>query len=280
MEVLGISDEAATLGISDEVRGKMGRWKSSMSTVEGYSRQDKSIIYKAQAQTASFIREQRSAASVEDIFGERSIIDLMRARLVEEGCTPDDIYWTVTNLTYFGAAVAVAQDPALGEEGVLEDDYGDADDFGDNDAPLPSIDAMSEVEQEVLTASEDTAFEDRTLAVQVVAVDSDDDMYDECLEVPDPLDYVTCRSERSGARRLHRVGWCWRTPNIDYKVWEIFKDVPAQTSYDVICKQCWKHHGDYVPGHYSTNSPSGSSLQHDDDASSTTSSSSQAEEDG
>ena len=80
---------------------------------------------------------------------------------------------------------------------------------------------------------------------KVVRVDSEDE--DEIR--PKKLDYVVSKkgNSRSATRRLHRVGWCWRWPGVDYTIHDWFKskeDIPDEgVEYDVLCKQCWPDHG-------------------------------------
>ena len=74
----------------------------------------------------------------------------------------------------------------------------------------------------------------------IVDSDSDDGVY---REVPAGCDYVTSQSRKQGLRKLHRVGWCCRTPGMDYKIHKSYQAAPAQTEYDKMCKQCWKHQG-------------------------------------
>ena len=62
-------------------------------------------------------------------------------------------------------------------------------------------------------------------------------------ELPARLDYATSRSRKNATRRLHRVGWCWRIPGVDYKVHESFRGMPDADRYDDMCKHCWEHQG-------------------------------------
>ena len=68
---------------------------------------------------------------------------------------------------------------------------------------------------------------------------------DEDVIRPRKLDYVVSKKGKSkvATRRLHRVGYCWRWPGVDYTIhgwYPSHEEPPFQgDDYDVLCKQCW-----------------------------------------
>ena len=238
----------ATLGGSEEIRGKLGRWKSSRSCTEGYSRQDKIIIFRVQANTAAVIRKGAGQATDNDPFGERSLLRTLRTRLEHEGYTEYDIDGTISNLTHFGEPRSEKMASDFIEDIYAEVEFPMLDDndmaafppatipggFDDEeDGELPKDDE----ENEDLRRLPEKKAEIELPAALIVDPESDDDLSD----VPRSLDYVTSCTKKTGTRCLHRVGWCWRVPGIDYKIHMRFPQVPPQAEYDSMCKHCWRH---------------------------------------
>ena len=244
----------ASLGGSKATRSKLGRWKSSSDTVEGYSQAaDRLVICKAQSDTAAVIRKSGNSPLESenlsgDIFGESVVLDSLKAQLQSEGVSSDDIEATISNLTYFGSRSA----EALEDAGAFDHQSAspNVEQFGEDTSPFNDFMALAEdgygvlLPDEVVCIEADALISDAEAGIQDEDVDSDNSYH----EIPAQLDYVTCRSAKTSTRRLHRVGWCWRVPGVDYKVFEIFADPPAPENYDVLCKQCWKFQSCQEPG--------------------------------
>ena len=65
-------------------------------------------------------------------------------------------------------------------------------------------------------------------------------MTEAATRVPLAGDFVVSRSAGSKIRRLHRVGWCWREPGIDYRVETVLEGEPQGTEYNRLCLDCWR----------------------------------------
>jgi hypothetical protein len=55
-----------------------------------------------------------------------------------------------------------------------------------------------------------------------------------------PLDYVVSVTAKQKMRRLHRVGWCWRVPGLDYRSFRALPGEPGASDFDLCCKDCWR----------------------------------------
>jgi hypothetical protein len=53
-------------------------------------------------------------------------------------------------------------------------------------------------------------------------------------------DYVVSVTAKQRMRRLHRVGWCWRLPGIDYSNFKVLPGEPEAADFDLCCKDCWR----------------------------------------
>ena len=52
--------------------------------------------------------------------------------------------------------------------------------------------------------------------------------------------YVLSVQNKSGFRRLHRIGACWRKPGVDYENFRVLGfDLPPASAYDAVCKGCF-----------------------------------------
>ena len=52
--------------------------------------------------------------------------------------------------------------------------------------------------------------------------------------------YVVSIQGKSGFRRLHLVGACFRVPGVDYLRYELLgQDIPATSTYHASCRSCW-----------------------------------------
>ena len=244
----------ATLGGTEELRGKLGRWKSSQSCTEGYSRQDRVIINRAQANAAMFIRQNKGVTAAEDHFGERAVLRALRLKIEDEVSqkATEDI---ITGLTFFGLPPSTSsashfledygradfeQDPRAGhgEEvpPTVADDETASLEIGDMVDELPTNDEEGEALLRLTLGKAGLKIPDSL----VVDSDSDEDGY---RDVPAGYDYATSQSRKHGLRKLHRVGWCGRVPGADYRVHQTFQTPPLQSDYDSLCKQCWRHQG-------------------------------------
>ena len=56
-------------------------------------------------------------------------------------------------------------------------------------------------------------------------------------ELPDG--FYVCEAGRSKAKRLHRLGYCWMVPGVDYIVYS-YKGplMPQEHEYEEVCKRC------------------------------------------
>ena len=56
-------------------------------------------------------------------------------------------------------------------------------------------------------------------------------------ELPDG--FYVCEDGRSKAKRLHRLGYCWMVPRVDYFVYS-YKGplMPQEHEYEEVCKRC------------------------------------------
>ena len=56
-------------------------------------------------------------------------------------------------------------------------------------------------------------------------------------ELPDG--FYVCEAGRSKAKRLHRLGYCWMVPGVDYFVYS-YKGalMPQGHEYEEVCKRC------------------------------------------
>lgn len=52
--------------------------------------------------------------------------------------------------------------------------------------------------------------------------------------------YVVSIQGKSGFRRLHLVGACFRVPGVDYLQYELLgQNLPATSTYHASCRNCW-----------------------------------------
>ena len=280
----------APLGITQEVARKLGRWRSSECSAN-YSRQDQLVIGQVQTATAEFIRTFKAGEEeiCGDPFGEVAVLAALKQKLGDSGVSAGLIETTVANLSFFkGGKYTPPKLPGLDYRRLpeLEDEDlpGDVEAHEEVEHPqlmdllgdwvpvsLPISPAISEgayVQEWEGPGEADGEDEGPVPSIlpeswQPPDVEDSDDSIDAYVELPSQ--YATSKTGKTDSRRLHRVGWCWRVPRTDYKVWQEFDEMPANDMYDALCKHCWKNQRDASPARMnSPGSPTTSSSSGDE----------------
>jgi hypothetical protein len=92
-------------------------------------------------------------------------------------------------------------------------------------------------------AGEAEAFEDAVVLqeLRIAAEVEDAAPHDEGGEPSsESYDYVVSVTAKQRMRRLHRVGWCWRLPGVDYSNFKVLPGEPEAADFDLCCKDCWR----------------------------------------
>ena len=58
-------------------------------------------------------------------------------------------------------------------------------------------------------------------------------------DYPEIGDFVISLTGKRRLKRLHRFGWCWRKPGVDYEDYAVIPPPLREEHYDVACKGCW-----------------------------------------
>ena len=264
---------AALANIPKEVRRRLGRWKSPAEECEElYVRQEKMLVVKTQNTLADMIRQFGSLQEGQpkpDVLGENEVLDELEVFLKNAGVGEDDVLVTIENLRFFdrfttqGSSEQAPHSPPqeLGDEvgdtlpdsmvdiapadfyvgeDPTQDQQGDEADFvEDSEWPQDEEAAGALIAKALDKAEADRVLSEAGFKGFGEISDPEDEEVWEPEDVPGQLDYVISISGKKGFRRLHRVGWCWRTPSMDYKVASFSTEPPPLGTYDALCKQCW-----------------------------------------
>ena len=231
---------AASAGVPDRVMKLLGRWSPSVD--QGYERQNRKDVLKAQEFVASFVKR---VIGGDDPFDEALVMQAVAERMDYLGYNEEEIAEQVDKLRTFrrGSLAESRKRPLEGAAREWEEpEEKKKSDSGTNEGELP-VEEQDLVEDEEVSDVEDAA------SVKV------------------PLGhYVISVVGRSRRKMLHRVGECFRRPGEHYAVFEhVGSEPPEAGRFHRACRVCFPKGGE--PIELSEDSPSG-----DEDVSSSDSS--------
>lgn len=212
---------AATAGVPDRVMKLLGRWSPSVD--QGYERQNRRDILKAQEFVAEFIK---NASGEEDRLDEALVLQAVAERMDYLGYNEEEIAEQVRKLRTFrrGKILDGKKRQMFDQRGQWgdekEEDGGEREDRG-ADADIEDLELG---EEEEVSDVEDAA---------VVKV---------------PLGhYVISVVGRSKRKMLHRVGECFRRPGEHYAVFEhVGSEPPDPSRFQRACMVCFPKGGEPV----------------------------------
>lgn len=218
----------------------LGRWSPSVD--QGYERQNRKDVLKAQEFVASFVKR---VIGGDDPFDEALVMQAVAERMDYLGYNEEEIAEQVDKLRTFrrGSLAESRKRPLEGAAREWEEpEEKKKSDSGTNEGELP-VEEQDLVEDEEVSDVEDAA------SVKV------------------PLGhYVISVVGRSRRKMLHRVGECFRRPGEHYAVFEhVGSEPPEAGRFHRACRVCFPKGGE--PIELSEDSPSG-----DEDVSSSDSS--------
>ena len=232
---------ATLLGFDKTWVDTLGRWQGDQS--ESYVRVHRQRVERIQVRVAMAIRKGRGGP---DIIDEDDTLDLLAKHLRSRGQSDEEARRTAEGLAWFDASLQEwdlvnLPDPhsqtGSGPASSSAPARGALDDAG---LGLPPLEDSEPAEQMALEdAAHPTDDDDRPLAP-----DSSMTRAVERSSGPaDPRGYVVSIS-KSGFRRLHYVGACYRAPGVDYRNFEVLgPEAPEPDKYHTYCRQCWKGSG-------------------------------------
>ncbi len=228
---------ALALGAADSHLLPVGGWAASPA--RSYMRTARRRLLQVQQQVA---RHGRDRLGAQDEYGEGETLRKLRARLLDGGHAEDEVDRLCSGLCVFpepSCGLPLWKAAAHGQEADTDDGAGPRGVAapGAQDGLL----AAGAVPQgdEAAGSSGDRASQ----ADRVAAVTGQDEQSSACNpRLPsDAKGYVVSISKKTGYRRLHALGRCYRVPGVDYAQFELLgEDPPAERLYDGYCAQCWK----------------------------------------
>ena len=211
---------SAAAGVPDRVMKLLGRWAPSVD--QGYERQNRKDVLKAQEVVATFIR--RSLGG-NDPFDESLVMQAVAERMDYLGYNEHEIAEQVSKLRSFSRG----KDTTSGKRFPLES-VGEWEDPMDGDEDDPVGPRKEQVQEDMVEQEEEISDAEGSGAVQV------------------PLGhYVISVVGRSKRRMLHRVGECFRRPGEHYSVFEwIGAEPPSSDKFHRACMVCFPKGGEPI----------------------------------
>ncbi len=234
---------ALALGAADSHLLPVGGWAASPA--RAYMRTARRRLLQVQQQVA---RHGRDRLGAQDEYGEGETLRKLKVRLLEGGHAEDEVDKLCSGLRVFPEAAGglpLWKAAAHGQEENVDDGAGP----GDVAAPgaQDGLLAAGAEPQGVRGAgsSDDHNLQgnrDSAVAGQVDQASGSNPRLPS-----DAKGYVVSISKKTGYRRLHALGRCYRVPGVDYAQFELLgEEPPAERLYDGYCAQCWKA-GSAVP---------------------------------
>ena len=215
----GCSGWLASLGVSSDKRGFLGRWAVA-STADHYVRVAVRVVENLQVLAARAAR--KSFLKGPDFFGEEAVLEELRAFLLSKGVHADETNEQVRVLTSADAALAIPFDP---KAGLLEEEA----QAEEKDHENAQVDEAP-VEGEELHA---LRLDEIPLKPEILAQQRAEE------EQP-PRGFCIAVTNRR-VRRLHFIGNCGKVPGEHYKVFECWGDLlPPEHEIDVLCDICFR----------------------------------------
>ena len=212
---------AATAGVPDRVMKLLGRWSPSVD--QGYERQNRRDVLKAQEFVAEFIKK---ASGEEDPLDEALVMQAVAERMDYLGYNEDEISEQVRKLRTFkrGKLLDGKKRQLFDQNDKWEDEKDDERREGDDKGTEADLEDFELVEEEEVSDVEDAS---------VVKV---------------PLGhYVISVVGRSKRKMLHRVGECFRRPGEHYAVFEhVGSEPPEPSRFHRACMVCFPKGGEPV----------------------------------
>ncbi len=234
---------ALSLGADDSHLLPVGGW--SASPARSYMRTARQRLLQVQHQVAQLGRDRLGG---QDEYGEGETLRNLRARLVAGGHDAGEVDKLCAGLCVFPEASGGSplwKTVAHGPEDNVDDGAGPRDESAPG-ARGGSLAAGAGPRGSASAGSSTDAAPPRQGSHSVDGRD---------IQLPgnnprlpsDAKGYVVSISKKTGYRRLHALGRCYRVPGIDYGQFELLgEDPPPERLYDGYCAQCWKS-GTSVP---------------------------------
>jgi hypothetical protein len=226
---------ALSLGADDSHLLPVGGW--SASPARSYMRTARQRLLQVQQQVAQHGRDRLGG---QDEFGECETLRNLRERLVAGGHEAGEVDRLCTGLRVFPDAscgLQVWKTAAHESKDLVGDGAGPRDEAAPG---APGGSSAAGAGPQTHTSSGSSSDSMRPKRESPAAVDNP--------RLPsDARGYVVSISKKTGYRRLHALGRCYRVPGIDYGQYELLgEEVPPERLYDGYCAQCWKT-GTVVP---------------------------------
>ncbi len=209
---------AAAAGVPDRVMKLLGRWSPSVD--QGYERQNRKDVLKAQEFVAAFIKKK---SEDEDPFDESLVMQAVAERMDYLGYNEDEIAEQIDKLrTFRKGRILGAKKRSLPEE-------------------------ESKWEDPIEELGEEVGPSEEGLTVEELEMREDEEVSDleDAAAVKVPLGhYVISVVGRSRRKMLHRVGECFRRPGEHYSVFEhVGSEPPDASRFHRACMVCFPKGG-------------------------------------
>ena len=205
----------AALGVAKAERNVLGRWAQNQS--DTYVRLQRTLVQKLQLLVVSVLRGLEDIGSV---LGEGESLQELEAFLEKRGVDRDTIKRQLAKLDKAETPGQVPTegteaDPFQSQVAALEEDMLQLE-------PIPDDEIDVVVRRQPGRQACANIKESRAQALK---------------ELPDG--FYVCEAGRSKAKRLHRLGYCWMVPGVDYFVYS-YKGAPTPQGheYEEVCKRC------------------------------------------
>ncbi len=228
---------ALALGADDSHLLPVGGW--SASPARSYMRTARQRLLQVQHQVARLGRDRLGG---QDEYGEGETLRNLRDRLVAGGHDAGEVDKLCSGLCVFPEASGGSplwKTMAHGPEDIVDDGAGPRDETAPGARSGSSAAGAGPRDGASAGSSTDAAppqLESRTVVERDVRPAENNPRLPS-----DAKGYVVSISKKTGYRRLHALGRCYRVPGIDYRQFEqLGEDPPPERLYDGYCAQCWK----------------------------------------
>ena len=205
----------AALGVDKAERNILGRWAQNQS--DTYVRLQRTLVQKLQLLVVSVIRGRDDVSSV---LAEGETLQEIEAFLEKRGMDQKSIKKQLCKLD---RTVSPAQAVPLSA------------------ASQPLQSQLKELEEDMVQLGpvppEEVDLPSRKLPGRQACASIKESRQQALKELPDG--FYVCEAGRSKSKRLHRLGYCWMVPGVDYFVYS-FKGplMPLEHEYEEVCKRC------------------------------------------